>query len=39
MGGKLFDLPRMPRGAYEQRERAVRAYLDGALPDESRDGR
>jgi hypothetical protein len=31
MGGKLFDLPRMPRAAYLEREAAVRAYLDDKL--------
>jgi hypothetical protein len=31
MGGKLFDLPRMPRAEYLEREAAVRAYLDGKL--------
>jgi len=32
VGGKLFDLPRMPRDAYMQRERAVRACLERRLP-------
>ena len=31
MGGKLFDLPRMPRAEYLEREAAVRAYLDTKL--------
>ena len=31
MGGKLFDLPRMPRAEYLERERAIRAHLDRAL--------
>ncbi|HEX7899887.1 MAG TPA: hypothetical protein VF950_19110 [Planctomycetota bacterium] len=31
MGGKLFNLPRMPRDEYLERERAMRAYLDGTL--------
>ena len=31
MGGKLFDLPRMPRAEYLEREAAVRAYLDRKL--------
>lgn len=31
MGGKLFNLPRMPRAEYVQREAAIRAYLDGKL--------
>ena len=28
MGGKLFNLPRMPRAEYLERERGMRAYLD-----------
>jgi len=32
MGGKLFNLPRMPRADYLVRERAMRAYLDAAHP-------
>jgi hypothetical protein len=32
MGGKLFNLPRMPRADYLQREAEVRRYLDGRLP-------
>lgn len=32
LGGKLFDLPRMPRAAYLERERAVRACLEQRLP-------
>lgn len=31
MGGKLFNLPRMPRADYLQREAAIRAYLDRKL--------
>jgi hypothetical protein len=31
MGGKLFNLPRMPRADYIQREAAIRAYLDRKL--------
>src|SRR5690242_11766052 len=31
MGGKLFYLPRMPRAEYQQREAAMRAYLDRKL--------
>jgi hypothetical protein len=31
MGGKLFNLPRMPRGEYVRREAAIRAYLDAKL--------
>ncbi|MDP3277716.1 MAG: hypothetical protein Q8Q09_21210 [Deltaproteobacteria bacterium] len=31
MGGKLFNLPRMPRADYLEREREVRAYLDREL--------
>jgi hypothetical protein len=30
VGGNLFKLPRMPRAEYLERERAVRAYLEGA---------
>jgi hypothetical protein len=32
VGGKLYDLPRMPRAEYVERERAVRACLDRMLP-------
>ena len=32
MGGKLFDLPRMPRAEYLEREAEVRRYLDGVIP-------
>src|SRR5438105_4189087 len=32
MGGKLFDLPRMPRSDYVEREAAIRSHLDRALP-------
>ncbi len=32
MGGKLFDLPRMPRADYLEREAEIRAYLDRELP-------
>jgi hypothetical protein len=32
MGGKLFNLPRMPRAGYVQREVEVRRYLDDTLP-------
>ena len=31
MGGKLFNLPRMPRQDYLRREQAIRAYLDRKL--------
>jgi hypothetical protein len=31
MGGKLFNLPRMPRAEYLIRERAVRDCLDRKL--------
>jgi hypothetical protein len=31
MGGRLFDLPRMPRADYLEREAAIRAYLDRKL--------
>jgi hypothetical protein len=31
MGGRLFDLPRMPRADYLEREAAIRAYLDEKL--------
>jgi hypothetical protein len=36
MGGKLFDLPRMQRGEYLEREAEVRRYLDGIIPGEYR---
>jgi hypothetical protein len=32
MGGKLFDLPRMPRAEYLEREAEIRAYLDRVMP-------
>lgn len=32
MGGKLFDLPRMPRPEYLEREAEIRAYLDRVMP-------
>ena len=31
MGGKLFDLPRMPRAEYLVREAEIRAYLDRVM--------
>ena len=36
MGGKLFNLPRMPRDAYLEVEGAVRRYLDEKLPGQYR---
>lgn len=36
MGGKLFDLPRMPRAEYLEREAEVRLYLDGVIPGDYR---
>jgi hypothetical protein len=36
MGGKLFNLPRMPRDAYLEVEAAARRYLDEALPGQYR---
>lgn len=36
MGGKLFNLPRMPRDAYLEREAEVRRYLDVKLPGQYR---
>jgi hypothetical protein len=36
MGGKLFNLPRMPRDDYLEVESAVRTYLDGKLPGQYR---
>jgi hypothetical protein len=36
MGGKLFNLPRMPRDQYLEVESAVRAYLDGKLAGQYR---
>jgi hypothetical protein len=36
MGGKLFNLPRMPRDAYLEVEAAMRRYLDGRLPGQYR---
>lgn len=36
MGGKLFNLPRMPRAEYLKLEAEVRAYLDTKIPDEYR---
>lgn len=36
MGGKLFNLPRMPRDAYLEVEAAVRAYLDSRMPGQYR---
>jgi hypothetical protein len=32
VGGKLFDLPRMPRAEYLAREAEIRAYLDRVMP-------
>lgn len=32
MGGKLFDLTRMPRAEYLEREAEIRAYMDRAMP-------
>ncbi len=32
MGGRLFDLPRMPRADYLAREAEIRAYLDRVIP-------
>lgn len=32
MGGKLFNLPRMPRAQYEQLEGEVRRFLDTKIP-------
>ncbi|WP_437585861.1 hypothetical protein [Sorangium sp. So ce1000] len=36
MGGKLFNLPRMPRGEYLAIEAEVRRYLDVKLPGQHR---
>jgi hypothetical protein len=36
MGGKLFNLPRMPRSAYLEVEADVRRYLDRKLPGQYR---
>jgi hypothetical protein len=36
MGGKLFNLPRMPREAYIEVEAAMRRYLDSKLPRQYR---
>ncbi|WP_437287516.1 hypothetical protein [Sorangium sp. So ce406] len=36
MGGKLFNLPRMPRGEYLALEAEVRRYLDVKLPGQYR---
>jgi hypothetical protein len=36
MGGKLFNLPRMPRDPYLDVEVSVRRYLDGKLPGQYR---
>jgi hypothetical protein len=36
MGGKLFNLPRMPRDAYLEVEAAVRGCLDSRLPGQYR---
>lgn len=36
MGGKLFNLPRMPRDAYLEVEADVRHYLDGKVPGQYR---
>jgi hypothetical protein len=36
MGGKLFNLPRMPRAQYLLLESDMRVYLDKKLPDEYR---
>lgn len=36
MGGKLFNLPRMPRDAYLEVEADVRQYLDRKLPGQYR---
>jgi hypothetical protein len=36
MGGKLFNLPRMPRDAYIEVEAAMRRHLDSKLPGQYR---
>ena len=36
MGGKLFNLPRMPKAEYLEREAAMRAYLDQKLSGQYR---
>lgn len=36
MGGKLFNLPRMPRAQYLEIEADIRRYLDGVVPGEYR---
>src|SRR5262245_1044153 len=36
MGGKLFNLPRMPKSDYLEREAEVRGYLDRKLPGQYR---
>lgn len=36
MGGKLFNLPRMPRAQYLEREAEIRRYCDALLPGDYR---